>query len=575
MAKLQAAASLAHVQTCDRMKGNLVLIGQLLFPTMFYDFHNFKWVSVPLISTNAIPTSTNVRPPKPPRGKRQVVVGAIAAGVGALASMVTSYVAGLFSPSQTNEVAAGATDEMVAEMEGLEGKAAWSQERVRLLKGVVTNLSKALDSEEEEIELLAHFSLLMNQQMIVLDEIEQSVQSVVALTTGHLPPSMVTPINLEAGLQAIRHKLNLNESAFLPESRNEIYQLPSSYLALNNRTVIILIHLPFCREEDMMKAYRYIPSPLQLTPHHYLIPYPRHEIISVASDSSKYRLMSAGEFADCAKVNRISYCAYDNYYYTSRGDDCLYNLFTNNATGISESCPVTTAPADDFLVQLGLVEFLLYHKEEEYVNLTCGTKAVDSAKFSGLRRISLPPGCQGRSSAVSFFGSPSLDLSPYTVRYHVLNLTSAFPDFNLTDEAQLNELVSSLDRMTTLSGSTKGVRLTALRSAINEARVETHYQRAIWVLGTIVTTVGLIACCYWKYRPKMPNLGSFFPMASYNPPPSTSTTATMAAADALAQELEELHRLRQPDPPRSPGPGAVEAEGERGSLSSFPGHVGV
>ena len=533
--QLKKSMAMAHLHTCARLQENLKLINELIFPTITYNFSSFTWQRP--IASNSITDVT-------PREKRQVIIGA-AIGIGALVGIVTSYVAPMFTSSHTGDLAAGATEDVIHEMEGLEGKAATSADRVRMLRGAVDNLTAILNSEADELEILAHSLFTQNQQMIILEEQEQIIQGLSALVTGRLSPALVSPLSLDKGLQSLQLRLNISNSAFLPESRNDLYRLDASYLAMSNRTIFLMLHIPFCQPEDMMRAFRYIPSPLQLTPHHYLIPRPQQEVILATDDMSRVRLMNYVEFQDCNLINQAYYCAYSNYY-SSSSSSCIYYLYTNNATGISNTCPITTAPAEDYLVQLGLVEFLIYHKEEAELILYCGSRRVDTAKFSGLRRISLPPGCKGYSSKVAFFGSYSLTFAPYAVRYHDLNLTASFPDFNHAEKEELTELVNSLDKITSVNGPVDGIRLTALRSAVADAQVARHYQKAIWIMGTVITTAAVIGCVYWKYRPRVPNIRGLFPFPGMGfapavippaPPPSRPTHETREE-----HEMEPLHR---------------------------------
>ena len=118
----------------------------------------------------------------------------------------------------------------------------------------------------------------------------------------------------------------------LLENDNAIYQLKSDFVAFEDATVSVLVHIPLISSSDRMQLYKFVQSPQPSVGGNYLLMVDsEHKFLALNSEGTLYAAFSS--LQNCIPM-RDTYLCQQNMIRKTRKTDCLFNLNAGNKEAI-------------------------------------------------------------------------------------------------------------------------------------------------------------------------------------------------------------------------------------------------
>ncbi len=300
-------------------------------------------------------------------------------------------------------------------------------------------------------------------------------------------------------LQAVQEQLigRLSQRGLvpLPIQGHELYESDVSFLYDMTGRLWVLIHVPVYYHDTLLDAYQYNPSPIQVSPKHFLLPQPDKVIIAVDScTNSLLKTMSLTELTLCHKSGSKFFCKNQNHYFKEPYGDCLMGLFKNQLQLVKDQGKFSpVAVMSDFISQLGPEEFLIYQANAGRIEMTCLDTA-HKAQFKGIGRVKVPVGCRGNAYHFAFDGEVSVMVQDDFSGPHyqvAFNLTT-FLGFGIDLDMGFKQILHEIQLM----GSPDGVTIEDISKCLRQGHQS-------WVkmvgfgtsLGFIAVILSCICCC--------------------------------------------------------------------------------
>ena len=158
----------------------------------------------------------------------------------------------------------------------------------------------------------------------------------------------------------------------LLENDNDIYQLKSDFIAFEDATVSVLIHIPLISSSDRMQLYKLVQSPQQSIGGNYqLMVEPEHKFLALNSKGTLYAAFSS---LQNSIPMRDTYLCQQNMIRKTGKTDCLFNLYAGNKEAI-ETCEFRVEQLRPYGVRLSS-EKLFYNPKHTNPPVTVKSKPI-------------------------------------------------------------------------------------------------------------------------------------------------------------------------------------------------------
>ena len=413
-------------------------------------------------------------------------------------SGVTAWRSGLFRPQQTIAQIYDLENAPVAQVAG--------KRRFNFTSMVRDTLQSMYEADKDDKWWNWPRSLVMitamNRLQIAIHELTNFIHALLKLSRGELSPFLLDPHSAEKAIQDLKSTLKVIGLEPSITQLSEFYLLPSSLMAFRVGVIDVLVHVPAHRSPiRRLKVLQYIPSPVKLADHRYIVPDPAHKILIANSDNTLFREMDLSDLALCDHEYGSWHCDHANYLTGKNSKSCLQGLYLSNPKHVLDSCRVSVVDPENFLIQLSFNDFLLYHRLEQKVEIKCFHEKRKGWEpplvFSGLRHITLPAGCSASSGDFSFEGTLATEREQLKITKTPLDL-SPFFNGTLYKDSELDKAFAQLRTMVKEEG--QAVSFHRLQKLTDKRYWEKVYA---WLYGVLAlfTAIYSVASSVWWGTP--------------------------------------------------------------------------
>ena len=442
-------------------------------------------------------TSTPIDAPLS-RPKRQLFFGlgvALAVGVGALGSY-------LFSSKKLVDMSVGVTtgpnDETIEALQEHERRTTVNRASIHQVALALAKLTGLLGELSNQYNVMAGIFAAESEMDDLLAQARRIFGGLRDLSQLRFSSELVTPSKLRPVIDRLQARFSRQQIEILPQQGHEFYELDCSFIYFNNGTLRVFLHVPAFVQGTLYDLYSYVQSPLRVADNRYFLPNPTADLLAVdAGTMTTFRPMTKSDLSLCKIAGSKYYCPGQNWYRKDPDDNCIMNLFRNRPEEIVDTCPfLPLSHTTDYLVQLQATEFLLYHPTETTLSVKCGgsSGSLRTVSFSGVRRLTIPPGCIANSDTFVFDGEVDIyvqddTLAPFFQK--PADLAEFFPPNLMASE--LDEVLEHVSMI----GSPQGVKVRDLAKMLRASRHTSIFRFTMGILGSIISLLILIALIWF------------------------------------------------------------------------------
>lgn len=264
------------------------------------------------------------------------------------------------------------------------------------------------------------------------------------LNQNKLHPNLITWKETSYAIRALRVKaLNMGKELLL-ENDNDIFQLKCDFVAFEDGSVSVLLHIPLISSSDRMQLYKFVPSPQHyIGKNHQIMIKTDQEFLAINSDATLFATFSSLE--NCISMCDTYLCQKSLIHKTGRRD-CLSNLYAGNKEA-SETCEFRVEKMKPYGIRLSSHQ-LFYSPAQNSSSMTVKCEADNKIRRVNVKQapiISIVPGCKLTTKEFIFKHNRELfskSLNPQ------LSSTTGSDIFNLLEQKPLNlELQNFLEKM--------------------------------------------------------------------------------------------------------------------------------
>ena len=274
----------------------------------------------------------------------------------------------------------------------------------------------------------------------------------------------------------------------------DVWHCPISYMVTRHLDVWVMIHIPVGRSDSRKVLYKYVETPLALTPKgtHFLA-HPDEPYVSVSPDGVNALSIPQDTVEACKQIQGgLRYCPNHGFDVTKEAVVCSTALYAGKSEETLKLCPVSLLNEEFVHVaSLGYGSYSFYSRDEVMVRVICsGGKNETSRNLKGLWKITLRPDCRVKGN--DFFMAPSIDL--WDESEHTDEIPLSFSD----------DMAGALNwgkNQGLLAGNPDGIKLSIVdveRKWNTTMLQERGANKGLMILGLIVAAVFgvcLLYCC--------------------------------------------------------------------------------
>ena len=226
------------------------------------------------------------------------------------------------------------------------------------------------------------------------------------LVSGQLPAHLLRPKRVQEQLDVLAQHAKKKGLELLLTSPLEVYKATSLPVTFRNGTVRAVTPIPLAPLGQQFDLYELIDIPIRIDSNRtkQIRISTAERFLAVSRDRKQSAFVTMTSLEHC-RVLRGRYVCRDNPI-LSRDPHatCAKSLFLDNHRDIIATCTFSTVPAAPGAWEIGSGDYAIFLPSPETLTITCHTdrSANDrmlSARFSGLRRLSLPDNCRAFTSS--------------------------------------------------------------------------------------------------------------------------------------------------------------------------------
>ena len=293
-----------------------------------------------------------------------------------------------------------------------------------ILRVMLLNNPSHLNSEIEDI-------LSKGQNAVTrITNLVQQVQN------RRMSVDLLTPTALKQLFKHLEEQADKQSLELLINKPSDLFQIEASYLH-ENKTLVIILHVPMVAEDNKLNLYQYIPFPLSqsLGANTTITPTVNKDLIAVGKQH-QYKILGQTDLAACTKLGQNFLCEGRSVLRTDLENSCLGALFVHNLEGTLKHCQFELGETREHVFQTGPNEWLVSAPQPFSSVMQC-EKEHDTIFVKTISTITVKPGC--KLYLKSHVIQPDTGLrSTYEIKQHSWewDIQHLFPTANLTLIAQ-------------------------------------------------------------------------------------------------------------------------------------------
>ena len=236
-----------------------------------------------------------------------------------------------------------------------------------------------------------------------------------------------------------------NDFVSFIEHTADLFQIPVSFVYQpGNKTIALLMHIPFVKPEYLLNLNQYLPFPLShtLSPNHSLTPSVGQNDILAYSGYETFKILSQSDLASCHKMGETYFCKGRNDLRTDITETCLGSLYLQQAKGIQKNCKFEIGTAKEQVFRLSHSKWAIATQKQFTTHQVCGKVRKPMTVGPGTT-IALEPGCKVRlESHILSADSYEEEIIEPTYFNWNWNATNIFPDL---EPQQFSKAMQSLN----------------------------------------------------------------------------------------------------------------------------------
>ena len=114
--------------------------------------------------------------------------------------------------------------------------------------------------------MLVRFEQMVGLMEEIKDQYTRIYDAVnILIAQKRLSTSLVSPPDVYRELVIVAGRLKKENLELLMEESQEVFEMDASYMLFDNMTLSVVVQLPVGRLGEMMRLYRFVPTPFRLT----------------------------------------------------------------------------------------------------------------------------------------------------------------------------------------------------------------------------------------------------------------------------------------------------------------------
>ena len=322
-----------------------------------------------------------------------------------LATLLTSVVSGIggyifgtsHSTSQTDVQLLANQDHFVQLFRENDHRAVLMQSEIHDLSVIVQQSSA---SARNCLILLSIFFFQAKQLSVTFRALETLILD------GKLSPGLLGPDLLHQKYGHLAQQVSRQGQRLAIDTELDLFRCAVSFGTFTDETVRIVAHIPVTNDDlASFSLYRYHAVPLEEKGEFFQVRSPVDSYLLVNKERSRHVFVNALELSRCRPHSSFLSCDRFNGLRRRGAPSCLWALFTSNSTMMHAWCSLRSLPPVNRFWTFPNNQFLVFHGKSDTVEVSCGSKLVDSSYFAGLQLITLPDNCRAVSSSYELIGS--------------------------------------------------------------------------------------------------------------------------------------------------------------------------
>jgi len=286
----------------------------------------------------------------------------------------------------------------------------------------------------------------LTQMLMYFDDVQTKVEDGLEQAQLHRLSHKLFPNDV---LESIKSNIDMTASknnyiSFVTKT-TDLFQIPLSYVYQpGNKTISLLLHVPFVKAEYILNLNQYLPFPLShnLSPNHSLTPAVGQYDILAYSGFETFKILSQSDLASCLKMGDTYFCKGRNDLRTDITETCLGSLYLQQAKGIQKNCKFEINPAKEQVFKLAFNKWAIATQKQYTTHQVCGKNRKPMTIGPGAT-ISLEPGCKVRlqSHILTADTYEETEITPTYFNWN-WNASQIFPDM---EPHQFSQAMQSLN----------------------------------------------------------------------------------------------------------------------------------
>ena len=442
------------------------------------------------------------------RNKRSILLGALAvAGIIAGASALF----GLGQLKQMVERNAHNQEVNVQILQDHESRLTVDHRSIIAINNTLANVGLKVANLNKQQTLLEVIMEASNTLSGVADDLTRVDIGMTNLIHLQLSPEIVHADAMALAVKKLRTRLLVDGWDTMIYNMDEIFRCPVSHYVDDNDHLIVIVHIPISRQGTDMELYEYLRVPMVLAGSNVnplsMVAFPESQFIAVSADGRKFKSFTTEELDACRTYSGIYFCGQTNIY-RHKQTDCITAIYSARLDLVKQLCHWKFNMVQDFALQIGATDFLLYQVESAKIQLVCG-KDHASDSINGLVQVHVPPKCTLYSSSFEMDGQENFTLVTDFIIGQTLNYHQIFEDLNLDVIDLKNSTDDLLETLHSLNivGSKDGLSVDNIKARY-QMQVANHHTTIGTVstfgfLGILILLCGIWYVYRWWYNPKI------------------------------------------------------------------------
>ena len=328
----------------------------------------------------------------PFRGKRQVIVGAIGAGLGAAITGIISK----YEQDKLVKVMNQRQQVIIAQLEKDEVSIHQNSEDIHRLNQTVGNLIMAIYRLSEFANNTNYVTLTLTTTYSVTETVK-TVDSVL----DALESARSGKFNIRLGkTQSLKKALNSLAIQGMTDGRilgitnlMDLQHAESSYMVdFDEEIVYTIAHIQMPNPQSYLTLYSYQGSPIAINPKSRIYAEVNHKgYVAIAQDNSNYQEWDEETLKQCKQYHNTWYCP-DTVRYQRKRTSCLTGLYDSNSKVVHELCPISLVHSVSLARQINESAYIITETEKTDMTITCANSKT-KVPIQGTVILELRPGC--------------------------------------------------------------------------------------------------------------------------------------------------------------------------------------